>query len=430
MEGSLGGFHLFDLDEVRDVHGHLLDLGVVELLDVTEVPDVSLGEEVDSYSLPTETSGTSDTVDVVLTVSGEVEVDDKTDLLDVDTTGEEIGGNEDAGGTGAELAHDDVTLPLVHVSVHTRDGEVPLLHVFLKPVNLPPGVAVDDGLGDGKSLIEIAEGVELPLLPLDGDVELLDTLEGKLVLLDEDPHGVPHEPLRDLEDVEGHGGREEADLNRLREELEDVVNLVLESSGEHLVSLVEEELPDGVKPERAPVNHIIDTSGGTDDDVDAGLEGADVVADGCAADAGVDSYGHVVAEGDYDLLDLLGELAGGGEDKGLAFLEGNVELGEGADSERCGLSGSGLSLGDKVASEHAWLHGPLLDGGGLLETVGVDPPKEILWESHGVEGLDRLVPVGLDIGVGDAAEAGLGGWCGVLLPRGSPGLCRGCVFNN
>ena len=105
------------LDEVGDVHWHFLDLGVVELLNVTEVPDISLSEEVDGDSLPSETSGTSDTVDVVLPVGGEVEVNDEGDLLDVDTTGEQIGGDEDAGGTRAELAHDDVTLTLVHVSV-------------------------------------------------------------------------------------------------------------------------------------------------------------------------------------------------------------------------------------------------------------------------------------------------------------------------
>jgi len=42
---------------------------------------------------------------------------DDTHLLDVDAAGEEVGGDEDAGGAGAELAHDDVALPLVHVAV-------------------------------------------------------------------------------------------------------------------------------------------------------------------------------------------------------------------------------------------------------------------------------------------------------------------------
>ena len=95
-----------------------------------------------------------------------------------------------------------------------------------------------------------------------------------------------------------------------------------------------------VKAEGAAVDHVVHASGGADDDVDAGLEGADVVADGGAADARVDGDGHVVAEGDDDLLDLLGELAGGGEDEGLALLEGDVELREGANGEGSGLSGT------------------------------------------------------------------------------------------
>ena len=120
---SLSALSPSPLDEVGHVHGHLLDLCVVELLDIAEVADISLGEEVDGYSLPSETAGATDTVDVVLTVGGEIKVDDKTDLLDVDSTGEEIRGDENAGGSGAELAHNDVTLPLVHVSVLVEGGE-------------------------------------------------------------------------------------------------------------------------------------------------------------------------------------------------------------------------------------------------------------------------------------------------------------------
>jgi len=121
-------------------------------------------------------------VDVVLAVGGEVEVDDKGDLLDVDTTGEEIGGDEDATASTAEFAHDDVTLPLVHISVHAGDGEVTLLHVLLQPVDLAASVAVDNGLGDGECLVEIAKGVELPLLALDSNVKLFDTLKSEFVL--------------------------------------------------------------------------------------------------------------------------------------------------------------------------------------------------------------------------------------------------------
>jgi hypothetical protein len=44
------------LDQIGDVHRHLVDLGVVELLDVFQRAPVRVGDEVDSNSLPTETS--------------------------------------------------------------------------------------------------------------------------------------------------------------------------------------------------------------------------------------------------------------------------------------------------------------------------------------------------------------------------------------
>jgi hypothetical protein len=62
--------------------------------------------------------------------------------------------------------------------------------------------------------------------------------------------------------------------------------------------------------------------------------------------------GHEVADGDDDLLDLLGQLAGGGEDEGLAGLDGGVDLLQDGDGEGGGLAGAGLGLGDDVV---AWL---------------------------------------------------------------------------
>ena len=56
-------------------------------------------------------------MNVVFSVSGEVIVDDEGDLLDVDASGQQVGGDEDSGRARAELAHDDVTFLLVHVAV-------------------------------------------------------------------------------------------------------------------------------------------------------------------------------------------------------------------------------------------------------------------------------------------------------------------------
>jgi len=48
------------LDEVSDVHGHLLNLGVVEPFDVAEHHDVLLDDEVDGNSLPAEATTAAD----------------------------------------------------------------------------------------------------------------------------------------------------------------------------------------------------------------------------------------------------------------------------------------------------------------------------------------------------------------------------------
>ena len=71
---------ILGLDEVSDVHRHLLNLSVVELLDVAQEAHIGLSEEVDSNSLTAETATAADTVDVVLAVRREVEVNHERNL--------------------------------------------------------------------------------------------------------------------------------------------------------------------------------------------------------------------------------------------------------------------------------------------------------------------------------------------------------------
>ena len=74
-----------------------------------------------------------------------------------------------------------------------------------------------------------------------GLTELADTLEGELVLLDEDPDRVTHEFLCHLKNVRGHGSGKEDHLGLSGKELEDIIYGVFESGGEHLIRLVEAE---------------------------------------------------------------------------------------------------------------------------------------------------------------------------------------------
>ena len=125
--------------------------------------------------------------------------------------------------------------------MHGGDSEVTAGELVGEPVDLSAGVAEDDGLSDGNGLVKIGESLQFPIFLLDGNVELLDTFEGKLILLDEDTDWVTHELGGDLEDILRHGSGKKDDLGRLREELEDVVDLLSETTGKHLIRLVEDE---------------------------------------------------------------------------------------------------------------------------------------------------------------------------------------------
>jgi hypothetical protein len=116
---------------------------------------------------------------------------------------------------------------------------------------------------------------------------LSDTLEGKLVSLDENPDGVPHELLGNVEDLGGHGGGEEDDLSVGGEELEDVVDRVLETSREHLVGLVETEHLDGLGLEGTSVDHVEDSTRSSDNDVRTFSKLGHVLSDEGTTDTGV-----------------------------------------------------------------------------------------------------------------------------------------------
>lgn len=115
-------------------------------------------------------------------------------------------------GSGSELLHDGLSLLLRHVSVHGRHSEVGLPHLLCQPVhlenthtvsiskmmcgytaevgrawvpwsntNLSLSVAEDDGLCDGQRVVQVTQGVKLPLLSLHGYEELLDSLQSQLI---------------------------------------------------------------------------------------------------------------------------------------------------------------------------------------------------------------------------------------------------------
>jgi hypothetical protein len=106
-----------------------------------------------------------------------------------------------------------------------------------------------------------------------------------------------------------------------------------EAHRKHLVGLVEHEHLHGVRLEEAALDHVLDTAGRADNHLRALLESLHVIANTGSTNAGVALDVHEVTDGDNDLLDLLRQLAGRGQDQGLALLDALVDLLENGDGE-------------------------------------------------------------------------------------------------
>jgi len=340
--------------------------------------------EVDGSTLSTVTTSSTDSVDVVFLLEGQLVVDNETNLLHINTSGKQVSGDEYTDGAGTELLHDNVSAELVHLTVHDRDSEVILGHGLLKFLNTFLGVTVDQGLVDIQVGVQVDKNVHLPLLLFDGDVVLVDTFEGKLLILDQNLRGVSHEMLGHAKNLWGKGSGEKSDLDVAGQELEDVLNLGLETTGQHLIGFVEHEKLEVLSLEESSLHHVVDTAGGADDDVGAtGLELLNVIFDNSATDTSLNLDVHVLTDGVDDVSDLHGQLTGGGHDESLAVV-GNAALGvsvnalQNTDGESTSLTGTRLSLGDGVLALDDGEDTFGLNGRWVLKTVTIDTAKDLL----------------------------------------------------
>ena len=268
---------------------------------------------------------------------------------------------------------------------HGGDSKLPCMQLFGEPIHLSPSVTEYNGLGNGYRLVEIGQRIQLPLFLLYGNEELLDTLKSQFISLDKNPDRIAHELLGDVENVRGHGSRKKNNLSVLRKKLEDLIDLVFETTGKHLVCLVHAENFHVVSPKSTTVDHIIDSARGADDDLNTFLEFCHVLSDIGSTNAGVAFDVHVVTQCYDDLLDLLSKLAGGREDECLTAFDGHVKFLENRDTERSRFARARLGLGDHIVSFNDRDDGALLDSRGSFETIGVYATEELGLEIHVVE---------------------------------------------
>jgi len=385
--------------EFVEVSGHLVNLSVEMVLDGLDELGILGQHEVDGGTLSTVTTGTTNSVDVVLLLEWQLVVDDKTDLLHIDTSGQQVSGDQDTHGTGTELLHDDVSAELVHLTVHDGNGEVVLGHGLLQLFDSLLGVTVDESLVDVQVGVQVQEHVHLPLLLLDGDVVLADTLESELLVLDQNLRWLAHEVLGHGEDLWWQSGREQRDLDVSRQELENVLNLLFETTRQHLIGLVEHEQLQVVGLEETSLHHIVDTAWGTNDDVGtAALELLDVVLDDGTTDAGLHLDLLVLTNRVNDVGNLLRQFTSWRHNKSLAMVGDaalwvSVNALKHTNGKGTSLTSTRLSLGNSVLTLDKGEDTLALNWGWVFETVTVDTTQDFLPKAHVVKLINFQVPV-------------------------------------
>jgi hypothetical protein len=114
----------------------------------------------------------------------------------------------------------------------------------------------------------------------------------------------------------------------------------LRTYGKHLIGLVKNEHLHRVGLQESTLDHVLDTTRGTDNNLRAFLKSLHIITNACTTNACMTLNVHEVSDSNNNLLDLLSQFTGRSENQSLALLDVGVKLLQDRDGESCGLSGT------------------------------------------------------------------------------------------
>lgn len=229
-----------------------LDLAVEMLLDLPQVqPFLAVGHKRDGDTDAAETAGTTNTVQVGLVIGllgrrtrlvllgnvlygrgvsasnsrpGQGDqcrktyiVDDQRNGGNIDTTGKNIGGDQNLGLAVSESVDDGITLGSLDTTGQRCNGMALGNHASLNLRSRLASSDEDDGRADSQEAIKLHQGGVLLLVTAAVHVDLFDTLDSQLLVLEGDFVCVWSKLGRIAVDMGGECSREEDDLSGLWE---------------------------------------------------------------------------------------------------------------------------------------------------------------------------------------------------------------------
>lgn len=384
-------------------------MGLLE--DINELSHNTLVASVEEGSGNTSVTGSTsstNSMDVIVDVSGEVVVDNVGNVGDIKTSGSDGSGNENGGSTVSEHLESSLSVSLRSVTVNGGGREVFALEDITEVVSTSLGLDEDKGQALASGRENIKESGDLVTI-----LDVLNLLGNVLRSRTNTTNGQENVVLQEVSgehlDVSGEGGGEHESLSLLDTGhaglLDNGSNLRLETHIKHSIGLIKDKVLDVLERDTASVNQIDESTGGGDKKVTASLDVSHLLANvGTTVDdtrSNPRSVGKLLSL----LVNLGDKLSGGGKDEGsgvslllhvssssLGDLRGSVEEGlrENGEEETTSLTGTSLGTSHKISASSNDGDGVLLHGSGLVVSSQSDVGEEVGLKGRRGESVHRL----------------------------------------
>lgn len=295
----------------------LFDLSLIVILNFKQIVCLVVTDEIDSDSSSTESSRTTDSMDVVLLLGRQLVVHDQTHLVNIDSSRQQVGGDQNSTSSVLELLHHIQSLLLRHASVNVTYNEIILSHLVSKLLAFVLGVHINETLININISENFDQVLKLVSLGRTRNIVLLDTFQCEVLLLHEDLRWVLHDILGESDNIVVHGSGEKTDLAVGRDHLDDLVDLLEEPESEHLVSFVDDKHLETHGLEVPSVHHVLHSSWGSHDYVTSFFQLLFIVNHLGSSGTKVHLQLEIDSESFDYFLDLFCELSGWGHDERL-----------------------------------------------------------------------------------------------------------------
>lgn len=308
-------------------------------------------------TLGTESTGSADSVQVLVSLGGQVVVDGQVDSLDIDTSTEDVGGHTD---TLVELLEGLVSgdsFLLSQAGVNGDGGEVASTQQLVQLVGSVGRLDKDDDLVELQGVQQVRQLSVLVLL-LQLEVVLLQAVQGQLCLvIDVDLQRRLHELLTNGTDLLRQGGREHHHLFLVRSVSEDVLHVSSHVQRlQNLVTLVNDERLHVVQTDALLGNKSVQSTGSGHHNVWACVLVLQLFQVARNRDTTVEDVSlhvwHVLRETGIFVTDLVCQFSGVTDHQGGDLTGNRVQLLQRGQHENGSFTQTGLGLAQDIGTQN------------------------------------------------------------------------------